>query len=51
MISLQKSLTMTQTQKEQNKNFILNNLDKYIIDSRGDFINLEKDYDSRDYII
>lgn len=42
---------MTQTQKEQNKNLILNNLAKYIIDGKGNFINLEKDYDDSDYII
>jgi hypothetical protein len=42
---------MTQTQKEQNKNLILNNLDKFTIDGRGNFVNLEKDYDDSDYII
>jgi len=42
---------MTQTQKEQNKNLVLNNLDKYIIDGKGNFVNLEKDYDDNGYII
>ena len=42
---------MTRTQKEQNKNLILNNLDKYIIDGKGNFVNLEKDYDDSGYII
>ena len=42
---------MTQTQKEQNKNLILNNLDKYLIDGKGNFLNLEKDYDDNGYII
>ena len=33
---------MVLEQKEKNKNYILNNLDKFTIDGRGDFINLEK---------
>ena len=37
--------------QEQNKNLILNNLDKYLIDGKGNFVNLEKDYDDSDYII
>ncbi|MCE8163994.1 MAG: hypothetical protein I3274_07385 [Candidatus Moeniiplasma glomeromycotorum] len=36
---------------EQNKNQILNNLDKYTIDGMGNFVNLEKNYDEKDYII
>ncbi|CAI2162089.1 11690_t:CDS:10 [Funneliformis geosporum] len=32
---------------EQNKNFILNNLDKYLIDGKGNFVNLEKDYEDK----
>lgn len=36
---------------EQNKTYILNNLDKYIIDGKGNFINFDKDYSSNDYCI
>jgi hypothetical protein len=36
---------------EQNKNLILNNLDEYIIDGKGNFINLKKDYKDNDYCI
>ena len=37
---------------EQNKIFILNNLDKFVIDgTRGDFVNLEKDFKDNDYVI
>jgi hypothetical protein len=42
---------MTLTQKEQNKNLILSNLDKYLIDGKGNFVNSEKDYDDSGYII
>jgi hypothetical protein len=38
-------------QKEKYKNFILNNPDKFVIDKRGDFVNLEKDYKDSDYVI
>ena len=34
---------MTPEQKEKNQKYILNNLDKYVLDSRGNFIHIDSD--------
>jgi len=42
---------MTETQKKENKNYILNNLDKYIIDGHNNFINCELELGGDKYYI